>query len=590
VDPVALFADAEARRLSGDLAGAEAGYRALLGANRGHARAINGMAQLALAKGQGSAALEFAEIALALGPSQAAFLETAGTALAQLGRLPQALARYSQALNLAPDRAQTHYMKGSCLWRMGRVDEATASIDRAVALDSSIADIHSTSTFEVLSACDWTWLDAIRRHAVGAVRAGASVCDPFTFTLLTRSPAEQRLASEGYATRNYPPAPPLADRLYDHDRIRVAYVSGDLHVHAVSFVTAGIFEAHDRDRFEWIGVSVGPNTRSAIRDRVIAGFDTFLDLRDEDDDAIARRMRDMEIDIAIDLKGYTTSGRPGILARRPASIQVNHLGFAATMGTPYHDYVVADHDIIPPGEEPHYTEAVVRLPDTYFPTDRNMAIAQDRPTKAEAGLPPDAFVFCAFNKAYKLGPEIFEVWLNILRQVDGSVLWLTDGGEAMRANLQAFAAARDIDPRRLFFAARTEAREDHLARQRAADLYLDSLPYNGHTTAVDALWAGLPVLTCTGPTFVGRVGTSLLHALELPELITANLAAYEREAVTLARSPALLAAIRARLAVNRLTTPLFDTARWCRHMEAALLGMVEQKRRGETPSGFDVGG
>jgi predicted O-linked N-acetylglucosamine transferase (SPINDLY family) len=366
-------------------------------------------------------------------------------------------------------------------------------------------------------------------------------------------------------------------------------VSGDFRAHPVALLMAGVFEHHDRNRFETIGVSFGPDDKSAVRARVAGAFEHFIDARGKNDFEIARTLREMEADIAVDLTGLTEDCRTGIFAFRPAPAQVNYLGYPGTMAVRFIDYIIADRVVIPENQQHHYSEKIAYLPDTYLPSDDKRAIAARTPTRPEAGLPEQGFVFCSFNTSYKFTPEIFAVWMRILSAVEGSLLWLSDAGAAMRRNLALEAQARGIDARRIVFAAHVPAAEDHLARLKLADLFLDTLPCNAHTTASDALWAGVPVLTCKGSTFAGRVAASLLHAAGLPELITESLAGYEELAVLLARDCAALSAVKAKLARNRQTMPLFDTARFTRNLESAFSEMRRQAARGRAPQSFAVG-
>jgi protein O-GlcNAc transferase len=308
-------------------------------------------------------------------------------------------------------------------------------------------------------------------------------------------------------------------------------------------------------------------------------------VRAQSDLEVARLLNDLEVDIAIDLKGYTQDARTGILAHRPAPIQVSYMGFVGTMAADFIDYLIADATVLPPDQQPFYTEKIVRLPHCYWVTDQTLETAT--PTRREVGLPPDGFVFCCFNNNYKITAPVFDVWMRLLGAVAGSVLWLLQDNADAERNLRREAAARGIDPARLVFAPRLET-EDHLPRQRLADLFIDTLPYNAHTTASDALWAGLPVLTCRGNSFVGRVAASMLAAVGLPELVTADLAAYEALALRLATDASLLGDFRRRLAQNRATCPLFDTDLFRRHIEAAYTTMWELQRRGEHPRSFSV--
>jgi predicted O-linked N-acetylglucosamine transferase (SPINDLY family) len=375
---------------------------------------------------------------------------------------------------------------------------------------------------------------------------------------------------------------------YAHDRIRVAYVSADFRDHAVAHLLTGLFEHHDRVRFETIAIALGPDDRSEMRVRLQDAFERFVDVRGKTDLDVARLMRELEVDIAIDLTGHTSNARPALLSHRPAPIQVNYLGYSGTMGADHIDYIIGDRFIIPEHQQPQFSERVVYLPDTYFAYDSKQRISHNAPTRAEQGLPETGFVFCAFNGTFKLTPHVFDVWMRLLHAVEGSVLWLSQANIAAVRNLRRESETCGIDAARLIFAPRLERMEDHLARHRLGDLFLDTLPYNAHTTASDALWAGLPVLTCRGDTFAGRVAASLLNAVGLPELVTDNLADYEALALRLARDPILLGQIKAKLARNRDTYPLFDTARFARHIEAAYTTMWEIWQRGEPPNTFSV--
>jgi predicted O-linked N-acetylglucosamine transferase (SPINDLY family) len=350
---------------------------------------------------------------------------------------------------------------------------------------------------------------------------------------------------------------------------------------------ANLFERHDRSRFEITGISFGADDGSDIRARVVAAFDSFHDVRDLADRDVARLMAGMEIDIAVDLQGYTRNARPGILRHRPAPIQVSYLGYPGTMGAEFIDYIIADAVVVPVGEERFYAEKLVRLPDCCQVNDSRRAISDNVPTRAEVGLPEQGFVFCNFGGSDKITAAVFDVWIRLLAAVEGSVLWLLEDNDGATGNLRRAATAYGIDPARLVFAKRAE-HPDHLARHRLADLCLDTLPCNAHAAGSDALWAGLPILTCRGDTFAGRVGASLLQSVGLPELITSSLTDYAALALWLAQDPALLDEIRKRLAENRLSRPLFDTDLSRRHIEIAYTAMWRLYQRGESPRSFKV--
>jgi protein O-GlcNAc transferase len=367
-------------------------------------------------------------------------------------------------------------------------------------------------------------------------------------------------------------------------RIRIGYVCGEFRAQATMYLAAGLFEQHDRSRFEIIAFDNGRDDGSKMRARVTAAFDKFIVIAGLSDADAADRIRAEEVDILVNLNGYFGSMRMGVFALLPAPIQVNYLGFPGTLGADYMDYILADGMVIPDGEERFYAEKVVRLPGSYQINDSKRAEI-GATTRAEHGLPENSFVFCHFNYGYKILPDHFTLWLRLLKQAPGSVLWLLSGDPLLTQNLKAEAGRQGVDPQRLVFAPPLPL-DAHITRMALGDLFLDSLPYNAHTTASDALWAGLPLLTCRGTAFAGRVAASLLYAMGLPELVTENLADYERLALTLAREPALLQVYRDRLWENRRSAPVFDTIRMTRQIEAAYDAMMG--RRGEAPQGFAV--
>jgi predicted O-linked N-acetylglucosamine transferase (SPINDLY family) len=375
-----------------------------------------------------------------------------------------------------------------------------------------------------------------------------------------------------------------ADGRSRHERIRLGYFSADLREnHPVAQLIAGLFEAHDRSRFELIAFAFGPPARDGMRARIQAAFDQFIEVGNLSDEDVAQLAREHEVDIAVDLMGFTLHNRTGIFAGRAAPVQVSYLGYAGTMGASYIDYLIADQTVIPREHAGHYTEKIAYLPHTFQPNDSRREISTITPDRRSMGLPDRSFVFCSFNHCYKINPEVFAIWMRLLRQIDGSVLWLAGTDPAAERNLRKEAQARDVSPDRLIFKQRTALLTDHLAQLRLADLFLDTFPYNAHATASDALWTGVPVLTLLGETYAGRVAASLLRAVGLPELITESPEAYEALALELATDAPRLAALRQRLAGNRLTYPLFDTALFTRHIEAAYLAMWERHLAGLPP-------
>jgi protein O-GlcNAc transferase len=370
--------------------------------------------------------------------------------------------------------------------------------------------------------------------------------------------------------------------------IRIAYFSADFHEHPIAYLAGGMFEHHDRSRFETIAISFGPAADSSMRRRLMRSFDRFIDVRAQSDQAIIELVGSLQVDIAVDLKGFTQDARIGIFAKHPAPIQVNYLGYAGTLGQTCWDYIIADRFVIPEGVRHNYAEHVVYLPETFMVTDQARNISERTPSRQDEGLPESGRVFCCFNNSFKITPDVFGVWMRLLQKIDGSVLWLSSTSTSGANNLRLEAQARGVSPDRLIFAPKTRLIEDHLSRQRLADLFLDTPYYNAHAMAADALWAGVPVLTCSGLTFSSRVAGSLLKAVGLPELITHSIADYESLALELGRDPGLLASIRQKLACHRETYPLFNTARYTRHMEAAYAKMWERLQRGERPESFEI--
>jgi predicted O-linked N-acetylglucosamine transferase (SPINDLY family) len=528
--------------------------------------------------------------ALSIRRDDAAAWRGRGGALARLNHDEDALASFTEALRLAPGDSVALYNRATLYSRLKRYEYASRDLEALLAVDPDYPLARGLLMHARLHVCDWRGLDQARRDIAVALRAGRRVIHPFGLLAFSDSLAEQLQCARIVARESYSAsdAPLSRGEPYRHERIRVAYLSGDFYAHAIPFLMAGVFEHHDRDRFETLGISYGPNDNSEMRARLEKAFTRFFDVRELSDAAIAAMLRDCEVDIAVDLKGYTGGARPGILGHRPAPIQVHYLGYPGTMGADYIDYLIADRIVVPEDQRAFYAEEIVYLPDMYQCNDSRRRIGTRGFTRAATGLPQDAFVFCCFNGSHKIMPETFRSWMGILSKVDGSVLWLLEEHPMAATNLRREAQAAGIAPERLVFAKRVPL-EDHLARLKLSDLVLDTLPYGAHTTASDALWAGVPVLTRLGETFTGRVAASLLNAIGLPDLITHSLGEYESRICELARDTSVLTAIKAKLAKNRETMPLFDTARITRNLEAAYSEMWARHRRGERPASFAAG-
>jgi len=527
--------------------------------------------------------------ALQIKPDTIEALVHLGAACQEHGRSEEAVAHFQRAILLKPDSAEAHHNLGISLQGLSRHDEAITSFRRALAIDPAHKYTLGALLWSELGTCRWEGFDSRIENLRSGVRKGLSLNEPFVLVAVSQDPGEQMLCAERF----------FQDRVqgnqsrlwkegrYGHSRIRIAYLSGDFREHAVAYCIAELLELHDRSKFEVIGASFGVDDGSEMRSRLARGFDRFLDVRPKGDFDAARMLRDLEVDIVVDLMGYTRYSRPGILAHRPAPIQVGYLGYPGTVGADVIDYVLADKFVLLEEHQGFYSEKIVYLPGSYQANDSRRKIAERTPTRIEVGLPEQGFVFCCFNNSYKILPKMFDVWMRLLTQVPGSVLWILEDNAAAAENLRREARTRGVDPGRLVFAPRVGAAE-YRARCRLADLFLDTLPYNGHGTTSDMLWAGLPVLTCAGSTFAGRVAGSLLHAVGLPELVTASLEEYQALALKLARGDPLLGELRARLHRNRASAPLFDTDRFRRHIESAYRTMWEIWQRGDKPRSFAV--
>jgi protein O-GlcNAc transferase len=600
-----------------------ASYQRAIALNPNYVEAHNNSGSTLLDLRRPEAALAACDKAIALNPFFVEAHCNRGNALIDLRRVPEALAAADRALAMNSDFALAWLVRGDALRNLQREGESLVAYDRALAVNAELADawagraltLHGLKrheeaaqswakllqlspdydfakghlAYEKMLSCEWSALAELRRSISDDVRAGKMSAKPFSYLALSDSVQELKRCAELYVQRDYPASPtPLCrgDR-YDHDRIRVGYLHGEFRHHATSILLVELFEMHDKHRFELFAFDTGYDDGSDIRRRINAAFEHMIDIGGMGDAAAAAAVRQNEIDLLVDLNGFSGVGRPSVFGRRPAPVQISYLGFPGTIGADYIDYIVADPIVIPPQHEAFYVEKVVWLPECYLVHDSKRPITEKLPSRATAMLPEGGFVFCCFNNNFKITPEFFDAWMRLLDRVDGSVLWLLEDNAAAAHNLRREANRRGVAPERLVFAPRVSL-DEYLARHRLADLFVDTLPYNAHTTASDALWAGVPVLTCLGSTFPGRVAASLLQAIGLPELITRSLDEYEALALRLAREPALLSAFKAKLVQNRHTYPLFDTRRFTRHIEAAYLTMWERHRGGEPPTSFFV--
>ena len=529
--------------------------------------------------------------ALVLDPGSADASNNLAGALSALGRREEAMAEYRRALTLRPDFADAHYNLGNVLAAMKHFDAAAAKFRQALTLDPG----HALAAGGLIAAkrfgCDWKGFEADVATLGRLIEAEMPSVDPFAALAFPLSAEQHRRCAVATIRRKYGRIQtlPVRPRRPEARPVRLAYLSANYHGHAVALLIAELIERHDRARFEVTGISFGPDDHGPLRQRLLRGFDRFIDVGAESDGAVARRLAELEIDIAIDLMGHTLDHRLGILAYRPAPLQISFLGYPGTTGAGFIDYVIADPIVLPRDQQPFWTEQIVHLPGCYQVNDAQRRVPAIRPSRADCGLPETGFVFCCFNNNYKITPELFAIWMRLLAAVPGSVLWLLRDNDDSARHLAAAAASSGIDPARLVFAS-IASHEQHLARHRQADLFLDTLPYNAHTTASDALRAGLPLVTCLGSSFAARVAASLLTALDLPELITADIDDYAALALDLARDPARLQAIRLKLGRNVETAALFDGERFRVGLEAGYEQMLQRHRQGLPPAGFTVSG
>jgi predicted O-linked N-acetylglucosamine transferase (SPINDLY family) len=562
-----------------------ADFERAIGLNPRYAEAFCNRANSYAALRQFDNVLSDCQRALELKPSLTEAWCGCGNAYWHLKRYDEAFAAFERALGLKANFAEAWLGRGNVLIELKRYKEAFAAYDKALGIKPHLDYAAAARIQAKLRLCDWTNLEAEAAELVSISKEGV-VSAPFSLLAIPSSPSGLLQCTRRYA-EDLPHFPPLwRGEIYSHDRIRIAYLSADFREHPVAYLTVGLFERHDRSQFDVTGISLGSN-HSPIRERLEAAFERFIDAGDKTDQDIAELVRRSEIDIAVDLTGHTQHSRFGVFARRSAPIQVNYLGYLGTLGAKFIDYVIADKIALPFDQQSHFDERIIHLPDCFLATDDCLEIASWDPSRQEAGLPANGFVFSCFNASYKLTRPVFEVWMRVLRAVPDSVLWLVQSNDQMSANLRSEAERLRVDPARLVFASHLPLPQ-HLARQHLAGLFLDTVPYNAGATGVAALWSGVPVLTVCGETFVGRMAASMLHGIGLPELVAHNLDDYEALAVKLAREPVLLAGLRRRLEENKRRMPLFDTDRFRRHLEQAYRTMVKIQRSGGSPRSFSV--
>ena len=531
-----------------------------------------------------NAALDSYEKAIALKPENALAYCNRGNALQEMKQLDAAIASYDNAIALKPDYAIAFCNKANALQELKKLGAALLNYDKALSLKSDYEYLFGIRLHLKMQMCYWEDFENEIFELGQKINNRDKVSPSYELLSLPISLSLLKKATEIWSKDKYPYNPILGEFLKSSrkEKILIGYYSADFHNHATSHLMAELFEIHDKNKFGLIAFSFGPVKKDEMRNRLNHAFDQFIDVTEMSDIAVAQLSRELSIDIAVDLKGFTQDSRLGIFAYKAAPIQVSYLGYPGTLGAEYIDYLIADKTLIPIENQQYYSEKIVYMPDSYQVNDRKREVALAIFTREELGLPPDAFVFCCFNNNFKITPDVFDTWSRILRAVDGSVLWLYQDNPDAAKNLQKQLELKGLNSARLVFAKRMQTPE-HLARYKVADLFLDTLPYNAHTTASDALWVGLPVLTCKGESFASRVAASLLYSIHIPELVTDTLAEYELLAIEIASNPDKLKAIKEKLMINRLTTPLFDTPLFSRHIENAYLQMYERYHDGLQP-------
>jgi predicted O-linked N-acetylglucosamine transferase (SPINDLY family) len=535
-------------------------------------------------------ALQSFDAALALDAGLAVAHNNRANVLRDLRQLEPAVASYKNAIALDPTIVEAHINLANVYARQKRTTEAVTHLTEAYRLQPGFKYVAGYLLHAKMLCCDWSGYDALLAEIEADLNAGKKAAEPFGYQAAATSPALLKKCAEIFAADHFParplPVPVQARSTVRPGKIRIGYVCGEFRDQATSILMTEVYESHDRERFEIFAFDNGWDDGSRLRQRMNRAFTEIVDISPMGDSDAAHAVQQRGIDILVNLNGYFGDNRPGLFALKPAPVQVNYLGFPGTLGTDVMDYIIADETVIPHAEQAAYTERVVYLPESYQANDSQRIISGELVTRAWASLPADRFVFCCFNNNYKITPHMFGAWMRILKRSPESVLWLLEDNAAAAQNLRAAAEASGVEAQRLIFAPRLPS-PVHLARHRLADLFLDTLPYNAHTTASDALWAGLPVLTALGTTFPGRVSASLLRALNMPELIMPTLETFEDEAVRLAHAPESVAALKVTLAAKRLTAPLFNGARLARHLEDAFTEM-HRRSTTATPPGMII--
>ncbi len=550
-----------------------------------YAEAHNNLGLVFMNLGQMNEAQKSFETALQFKPDYAYAYNNFGSVLKQIGKFSNSIIYYKKALQINPDFFEAHNNLGNAYKYLKRHNESLDCYKTTYRIKPDADYILGNLLHSKLHLCIWddlkNSLDEIKKY----IYQNKKVVDPFPLLSLIDDPELHQKASQIYTDDKYPMNfdLPQISKYPKHQKIRIGYFSADFRIHPVANLTAELYEIHDRDQFEIHAFSFGPDTNDEMNLRIKAGVDFFHDVQSISHTEVAQLARSLELDIAIDLGGFTQDNRTGIFAMKAAPIQVNYLGYSSTMGADYMDYIIADKTLIPEDKKQYYTEKIAYLPDSFMVNDTKNKISKMNFTRKEAGLPSKGFIFSCFNHHYKITPSVFTSWMKILSKVEGSILWLSDGNETGIHNLRKEAKKHGVDSDRLFFAPRLELREDHLNRIKLANLFLDTLPYNAHATTSDALQAGLPVLTCIGESFASRVAASLINSVGLSELIVKTNKQYEKIAIDLATKPLKMKNIKDKLEKNLISSPLYDTPLYVKQIERAYLTMYKRYQEEKSP-------
>jgi len=545
--------------------------------NPQYADAHNNIAEIYRSSCHFQQAISHFQQALKIKPNYIDALVNYGNVLQDIHEYEKSLDSYYQVLKINPKHAGSLNNIANLLQQLNRHNEALEILERLLLIDENYDWALGGRFFAKSNCYNWDNYRSDVDQILLKVEAGMNVIKPFDLLSISSDSKQQLAFTRQFANYQYPvrserisAKPPL------NRKVRVAYVSADFRQHPVAQLLVEVIERHDRSKFEIIGVSLGVDDKSQIRARIAKAFDQFHEVKESSDFEVAQLLKNLNVDIVIDLMGYTTGARMGIFSYRPAPIQIGFLGYAGTTGTDYIDYIIADKVVIPDNQSSNFSEKIIRLQNTFFPRDTKSAPQINIPTRSEENLPEDAFVFCSFNNHYKINPQMFDIWMRLLGNVEGSVLWLSKANNVAKVNLIKEAESRGVCANRIIFAERTERLEDHLARHQLADLFLDTYPYNAHTTASDALWAGLPVLTYIGNTFASRVAASMLYAAEMDELVVDNLVRYEELALKIAKHANYSKSLKSKLKKNKIKSAVFNTKQYTESLEKEFLTLANK--------------